>query len=184
MKAFTFGVILLVLSLNVKGSFERIKREDVRRVAQLTNSRWSSWYTALVPRAPRRNAKNYERRDEGHYGFIYSKIRERFLSYDDGIYELRVVRGNRKPVVYIGMAHRDGPGSMNQRILEYCRDGSHKGDLINRAMRLGYTLQVRVQNIPGSAYHVRECEKKYLDAYDYAWNEINNGRIRGNVPSP
>lgn len=168
---------------------KRKYRENVRRaqVSPRTGPRWSRWYTALVPEAS--NSKNYEprERDPDDEGFIYSKIRTRFVGkkYDNGIYELRVSKGRKsRKVVYIGAAHRNGPGSLSQRILEYCRGGSHKDDLINRVLSDGYTIKVRAKNIRGKREFVYECEDRYLDKYDYAWNERNNGSIRNNVPPP
>lgn len=164
-------------------------REDVRRVSRLTSSRWSRWYVALVPEARTgKNAEKYERRKKGNYGFIFSKIKEGFdkKGYDNGIYELCVSKRKRskKKVVYIGAAHRDGPGSIDKRISEYWRGGSHKDPLINRALKLGYALLVRAKNIPGSKKHVYECEDRYLAEYEYAWNKRKNGPIRKNFPPP
>ncbi|XP_031564973.1 uncharacterized protein LOC116300276 [Actinia tenebrosa] len=157
-------------------------REKVARVFPLAPC-WSDWYTALVPEA--HNSTDYEPRARGHNGSIYSNIRGRFReNYDDGIYELGFsLKGEKIQVVYIGSAHRDGPGSINERIEEYCRNGSHKSALINKAIKDGYTMLVRAKNLRGSKEFVWDSENKYLKEYNYAWNQRNNGNIRRNVPA-
>lgn len=161
------------------------KREEVSRVFSQPGSSWSRWYTALLPKAPNRSPM-YEKREEGDDVVIYKEIRNRFVGragYDDGIYELSVLKkGKPRYVVYIGAAHRKGPGSISERILEYCTSGSHKDKLINKAMSRGYKLLARARNIHGSREFVYQCEDSYLERYDYAWNKRKNGRIRKSVP--
>ncbi|XP_031564968.1 uncharacterized protein LOC116300272 [Actinia tenebrosa] len=157
-------------------------RENVRRVSRLTDSKWSRWHPALKP-GTSINSPRYKRRKKGHYGVIVRTILTRFKKspYDDGIYELRVSKGKKKQVVYVGAAHRDGPGSLSKRIREYCNGGSHLERLIDRALKLGYRISVRVQNISKSRSFVYKCEDKYLAKYEYAWNKRKNG-IRRDIP--
>lgn len=148
---------------------------------------WSVWIKAMVP--PYYIAfstLNLQPRGPNQVGFISSDIREDFpiLAGLCGIYEWGVKRpllGESKiRVVYVGSTCRVKPGALQSRIQDYCRDGSHKEDLINAALLKGYELWVRVK--PTRAYrklNAERMENKLLANYDYAWNKRNNGnRIR------
>lgn len=91
-----------------------------------------------------------------------------------GIYEWRAKRNEEVAVVYIGSTCTKKSGSLRGRVKEYCKTGSHKGDFINEALKMGYQLQVRMK--PASSKKVAEqLENQLLDEYDYAWNERCNG---------
>lgn len=137
---------------------------------------WSDWSKALVP-LPFDGVKN---RAPGNHGYIVRDI-ERAFPYKArkcGIYEWKVEKpGGRSAVVYVGSTCRGKPGSLRDRINEYCNDGSHKSKLINDALRRGYSLSVRVKPARPSE-NVEELEKAFLDRYDYPWNKDRNGDIR------
>lgn len=156
---------------------ERVPRIFSRKAGQ----RWSGWYTALVPNG---KSINHEPRQKGDSGVIYSNIRMHFpeSEYNNGIYELRVYRGKKKYVVYIGGTYRKDSKSIQERVMEYCNGGSHKDELINRVMEDGYKLSVRAMNLGGTKKKIWQSEDEYLEKYDYAWNKRKNGPIRKNVP--
>ena len=83
-------------------------------------------------------------------------------------------------VVYVGSTCRVKPGALRERIQSYCRDGSHKEDLINDALLRGYELWVRVKPIRANHKLIAEwMENKLFSEYNYAWNKRNNGnRVR------
>lgn len=163
----------------------RLLREEVPRIKSLVPSPWSGWFVALVPEARGNDSDKYKKRSKGHEGLILRKIEDRFRrqEYDNGIYELCLSRGENQYVVYVGRSRSREPYSINERIRDYCRDGSHISDLIDKAMQNGYTMAVRAKSIPDEE-DVEEGERKYLDEYDYAWNDINNGERRENVLPP
>ena len=71
--------------------------------------------------------------------------------------------------------------ALGSRIREYCTDGSHKADRINRALERGYELWVRVKVASGRQPKERagSMENDLLDKYDYMWNiRRNKGRKR------
>ena len=128
--------------------------------------------------------KNLKRRARNQPGFVTSSIRKAFSDQARhcGIYEWKAQRpGQRKDdVVYVGSTCRDKAGSLRDRIQNYCRDGSHKKKLMNKALRSGYELWVRVKPTrTRSKLNAEKMENKLLDKYNYAWNKRNNGnRVR------
>ena len=103
-----------------------------------------------------------------------------------GIYEFQV-RGTlpgqlQSAIVYVGStcprgADRGLCRRLNSRIINYCRHGNHKEDLINDALRRKYELWVRYKQAR-SAEEAQAWENALLAAYDYSWNVRNNGNIR------
>ena len=149
---------------------------------------WSDWEKALVPlRSGREHRGNPDQ-----VGLICSSIRSAFpgMAKSCGIYEWRAEGtslGQPTHVVYIGSTCRGKTGSLRDRILEYCRNGSHKEDLFNDALRKGYELWVRVrvveEDYPDGKEDAEDLENKFLARYDYAWNERKNGNcIRDILP--
>ena len=102
---------------------------------------WSDWEKALVP-------LRFGREHRGHpdqVGLICSSIRSAFpgMAESCGIYEWRAegtALAQPTHVVYIGSTCRGKTGSLRDRILEYCRNGSRKEDLFNDALHKGYEL--------------------------------------------
>ena len=97
-----------------------------------------------------------------------------------GIYEWRArleKKGAKGKVVYVGSTCRAKPKALKERILEYCRNGSHKNKEINYALSRKYELWVRVKSSSKHETAGKE-EKQLLKQYDYAWNETNNGEAR------
>ena len=151
-----------------------------RERSRLPRKGWTIWTKAMVPYYTA--GKNLERRGPNQVGFISPRIRYFFpqLARHCGIYEWGAKRpGQRKnKVVYLG--NTCNPAALEGRIQGYCRNGSHKADLINDALLRGYELSVRfkttsVRRKPNSV----RMEKKLLSEYNYAWNKRHNGnRVR------
>ena len=152
-----------------------------RERISLSRKGWSVWIKAMIP--PYYTAFNHlNLRGPNQVGFISSEIREAFpiLVGHCGIYEWGVKRPllgeNKIRVVYVGSTCRLKPGAFKSRIQDYCRDGSHKEDLINVALLKGYELWVRVKPTGvNRKLNAERMENKLLAKYDYAWNERNNG---------
>ena len=105
-----------------------------------------------------------------------------------GIYEWQA-RGTlpdqHNHVVYVGSTCRCKPGSLRERILEYCRNGSHKKDLINDALERRYELWVRVKISTPRNYSrgdAQRMENELLAEYNYAWN-IRDNAMRTEYPA-
>ena len=144
---------------------------------------WSDWKKALVPlRSGREHRGNPDQ-----VGLICSSIRSAFTDLEEscGIYEWRAKGTSRDQpthVVYIGSTCRCKTGSLEDRILEYCRNVSHKKGLFNDALRRGYELWVRVRVVekdyPDGKKDAEDLKNEFLARYDYAWNKRKNGNCR------
>ena len=145
---------------------------------------WSQWRRAMVP-----TSSGYtENRGPGQVGYMWSNIRNELNGVVGlcGIYEFQV-RGTlphhlQSAIVYVGSTcRRQADGGqcrrLNNRIINYCRHGNHKADLINDALSRGYELWVRYKQA-GSAEQAQAWENTLLAMYNYAWNVRNNGNIR------
>lgn len=144
---------------------------------------WSVWIRAIVPPYYTIISKNLQPRGPNQVGFISPRIRKvlPLLSRHCGIYEWGVKRpllGETKiKVVYVGST-----GALRGRIQKYCRDGSHKEDLINAALLKGYELWVRVKPTRANSKLIAEImEIQLLATYNYAWNKRNNGNSVRNI---
>lgn len=161
---------------------------EKRRLKREQSQGWSKWKKAMVPLDPHRK----HRGDPDQVGLIHSRIEKAFRdkARHCGIYEWRAegtLSGQPdRTVVYVGSTCRcpSKPGVLLARILEYCRDGSHKKDLINDALRKGYELWVRVKVVEGKNPRkgAEKMENALLNKYDYAWNTRLNGEIRYILP--
>ena len=151
-------------------------------------ARWSNWEQAMVPGSTA--TARFKPRGENQDGLICSNITNAFPGQAQrcGIYEWQARKsGQPDRVVYVGSTCRGKVGGLRKRILEYCRNGSHKETLINGALRKGYELWVRVQVVerpyPDGREDAQELENYFLDRYDYAWNKRRNGdRTRNILP--
>ena len=66
----------------------------------------------------------------------------------------------------VGSTCRAKSGALKSRIHDYCRDGSHKEDLINAALLKGYELWVRVKSTRGNRkLNAERMENKLLAKY-------------------
>ena len=129
-----------------------------------------------------------ENRGRGQPGYMWSNIRNVLDEVAGlcGIYEFQA-RGTlpgqlQSAIVYVGStcprgADRGLCRRLNSRIINYCRHGNHKEDLINDALRRKYELWVRYKQAR-SAEEAQAWENALLAAYDYSWNVRNNGNIR------
>ena len=104
------------------------------------------------------------------YIFIFTGIYEWQARHDDA---------GQNYVVYVGNARRKKI-ALESRILEYCRTGDHKSKEINRALKLGYELWVRVKPVKKSL--AEKEENMMLAKYNYAWNKRKNRPYRPNIP--
>ena len=159
----------------------------LREDSHLPAENWKDWIWAMAPNNTKR-VKNLRKRGRDQEGSVNSKIKDRLCEQHDnvstlcGIYEWRIT-GNYAAaprVVYVGStcAPDSGPCTrMKNRILDYCKHGNHKRDLINEALSKGYELWVRFMPT-GSQKKAEEKEKDLLKKYDYAWNKRNYGNIR------
>lgn len=162
------------------------QRKD-RECSKLPKEGWTNWEQAMVPVL---RVGVDEQRGPNQDGFMRSSIRNAFPleARHCGIYEWqarKMSNGQPNRVVYLGSTCRGKPGALRGRILEYCRNGSHKKDLINEALLGGYELWVRVKIVEGSnpsRETAEDMENTLLDKYDYAWNIRGNGRIRKILP--
>ena len=137
---------------------------------------------------PTRHGRYTEDRGPGQPGYMWSNIRTVLNEVAGfcGIYEIQV-RGTlpsqlQSAVVYVGSTcPRQADGGqcrrLKNRIINYCRHGNHKIDLINYALSRGYELWVRYKQA-GSPGEAQAWENTLLAMYDYAWNVRNNGNIR------
>ena len=137
---------------------------------------------AMVPKTIRGSVK----RGPDQVGYKWSKIADALGAVGRlcGIYEWRATRGDQpNRVVYAGStcARDNGCSRLRSRILDYCSDGNHKADLINDALKKGYTLEVRYKEA-ANVDDARKMENQLLDKYDYAWNITNNGSVRKILP--
>ena len=152
---------------------EKPLREDV----DVSEPEWSDWERA-VPDQPGYDPEDLQARTGS--GFIWRNIRNAFPARETrncGIYEWQVRRGRaRHKVVYVGCTCSDPnkEGSLPTRILAYCRNGSHKKDLLNDALNKGYELWVRFRFTRNATKVAESKENSLLDKYNYAWNERRN----------
>ena len=148
-------------------------------VIQEDEEDWTDWVKAMVPQNAEGN--NLKRRGRNHIGSICTNIRNAFPRCC-GIYEWRATRCRHNYVVYVGSTCRGKPGALRQRIYEYCRNGSHKANLINDALNRGYELWVRVKISKEETIEDAEnMENELLERYNYAWN-VRNNTIRNILP--
>lgn len=164
---------------------KRLKRESNNLRGSHSHG-WTDWVRAIVP-----NEERYfdRARNRDHIGFMRTNMRAAFpkrISEMCGIYEWQAVGtfdDQPEYVVYVGTTCREKPGSLGQRINEYCQMGSHKRDFINKALSEGYELWVRVKTSASNEDEdAEDMENKLLEKYDYAWNKRNNGKIRDILP--
>ena len=159
----------------------------LRENSHVPTEGWSGWKRAMVPPQTEVQNRYLQPRGQNQVGYICSSIRNAFPDEAEhcGIYEWQASRSAQpNRVVYVGSTCRGKAGALRDRILEYCRNGSHKKDLINDALRSGYELWVRVK-ISQARRNCREdaerMENELLARYNYAWN-IRNNAVRSILP--
>ncbi|XP_053397375.1 uncharacterized protein LOC128556398 [Mercenaria mercenaria] len=96
---------------------------------------WSEWIEIMSP-IPQ---GMFVERDGP--GYRNTNVR-RYIKENCGIYELALGKSRYERVaVYLGSTCRSE--NMFARINEYCRNGSHKSEIIDEALNQGYTIYVR-----------------------------------------
>lgn len=163
---------------------ERLLRENVDLEDHEAQG-FTRWTTVMRQR--RRGKHRYVRR-QGQEGFYRSTWANGVMAdvvAQCGIYELKVVINGKHKVVYVGCTCRcREDASLKMRVNEYLQNGSHKARLINRALRRGAEICVRVKpcgqrgNLNQRRERAEGMEKDLLARYDYAWNKRENNAIR------
>ena len=146
-------------------------RETTRQLCPIPNAvaKWSKWLELMVP--GKDLGEGFLNRNDNQEGSYKSEN----LPGDDicGIYEWKVWKSGKGIIVYLGSSCNEGPAPLRNRILQYCRDGAHKHELINDALRKGYELRLRYRIFEGVG-ESKIAEDYLLKKYNYAWNEQNN----------
>ena len=133
---------------------------------------WSGWQKLIVPKKDL--GGEYNNRNDGHEG-SYRKGGHLPGNGECGIYEWKMVNPDvEEVIVYLGSSCSKRAAPLKYRILRYCRDGGHKAELINNALRQGYELHVRYQLFKG-VEQAKNAENYLLERYNYAWNIRRNG---------
>ena len=131
----------------------------------------------------------------GQYGYESNKWKEALGDElgGCGVYEFQVRRNHSSKTVYVGCTcKKRNDSSLQSRISEYVKNGSHKKGFIDLALQNGYKIYVRVQklNVNGSTKHetmqrrAETMENTLLAMYDYAWNKRSNGGVRNVLTKP
>ena len=178
---------------------ERTLRETIEDPLSYTfrneQLEWSGWREAIVPNNVAEAGDLYTPRNprQDVATHCYNNETRQALQNDCnnggtccGIYELKVVRGERKAVVYIGFTDRESKGSLHRRLFEYMNHGSHISHIIQRALDRGFSIYARWMKLSQEHCQVRdngiqrakELEGEHLAKYNYAWNQRNNGNRR------
>ena len=142
---------------------------------------WSAYQCIL---SPNRDNTTSEERNNGNTGYHISRATlEEFIGdVRCGIYELMITKPRtrasdpdpKRTVVYIGNTCREGR-NLTDRIMEYCRSGSHKADNINKVLRDGHEVYVRFKPSRDSSgestvVQARQDEDQVLYRFKYPWN--------------
>ena len=90
-----------------------------------------------------------KRRDEIGYVSKNWTMLLRYQLNGCGIYEIQIRRAYIKPkIVYVGSTCRKrNDCSLERRLSEYTRNGSHKKELIDQALRWKYDIYVRIKKL-------------------------------------
>ena len=89
----------------------------------------------------------------------------------NGIYELRLNKGEDTCVIYIGSSCAEG--GLCKRLSQYVRNGSHKAMLIQTALSAGATIEARAC-IYEDCVTAHARENQMLAKLDYLWNIRKN----------
>lgn len=147
-----------------------------------------SFFTAHIPP----ESTDWIHRAPGHCGRRAKNLSTMiYIPEEPGIYELMIHHSyyNIFEVVYIGHSNRN----LRERIDNYCRNGSHKADWLNRLLNAGFSISVRYRVVHShdlsycpiskssdwNNYRTaQELETLYLKNYDYILNTADNLRTR------
>ena len=170
-----------------------VERDPKSKTFRETRLKWSEWHEAMVPHdIGEKNTKLHSLRTAPH-GFrtkhYYTKNTRKRLSKRCpkeencwGIYELKIEKGSKAAVVYVGLTHRKAGWSMYRRISEYMKDGSHIKVIIQRALDKKFKVYVRQMKLsPEDCLRrngkklAEQFENKFLGRYNYAKYERSNG---------
>lgn len=164
---------------------------EMSRLQEQQAQGFTNW--VIVMRRLQQRDPNYVRRADNQVGFYNANwaAGERMAEAvkQCGIYEFKLKEGGyNNAIVYVGCTcRRRQDDSLRQRVNEYLRNGSHKARLINRVLRRGAEIHVRVKPYVCRGAEralnqlqagAEQLENALLASYDYAWNERGNGEIR------
>ena len=187
---------------------EQVNRDNI--LFKEWKGHWSNWTLAMSPKREsgfkerRRSRKNPADPRGNLLGYKISvcdlkeQLKDKADNFACGIYEWmaskKVGRRTMDYVVYIGSTCQDHgkKGNFIKRIMEYCNNGSHKSQLIERALGLGYELWVSFKGSCGYCSNSKCCDRGLNDhqknriaaeedensallCYDYAWNVREQG---------
>ena len=159
----------------------RKQREKVDVADPLVEGwKWSNWIWIMSRVKPfQSRGRRWTRRNGVGYRLKYSELMLRIPANTCGIFELSARSGAHWVVVYVGSTCRKRKGKLLNRIQEYCKQGSDKGELINDAIAKGCHFYVRVKESKHQTKLAAEREENFLlTQYNYAWNIRQNGKVK------
>lgn len=138
------------------------------------NNEWSDWILVMKPGKDHGDGWENRLNQEGSRRVSLND----YVTESCGIYELKIRKGwifVEECIVYIGKSCAPGQdASLRNRINLYCKNGSHKKDLINVALSEEYEMYVRYKTFLSNDLSTK-AETKLLGKYNYAWNDKDNG---------
>lgn len=156
-------------------------RENVKNDSFLNSSSWSSWECIVKPGRSIQRDWITRKTTTGQILANEAKVRHLFpdgIINSFGVYELKVQKGNRDVVVYVGSS-ADKFNLINGLKVEFflfqiiydCCIGETNGDLITDVLLMGYSVYARAKRSdPDENVRARKDKNELLDRYDYAWN--------------
>jgi hypothetical protein len=168
-----------------KEDITRKKREEIQRLPG--GGAFGPWKTIMAGKDdPEVKSKPWKFKDRDGEGV---RLASNPFSKKAGVYEVKVIPPGGSPkdsiVLYLGKAGGDDTNSsLNQRMGQYMRNGSHKNEMYNALLRGGCKIQVRVVEEGMSTRKTtgeekcKAVESYYLSKVDYAANKLENGDKR------
>lgn len=144
---------------------------------------WSPLVPIMVPA----REKNYVPRHGNNFGFyledwVAKGELQDYIDRDYGIFEFYIIHfrdlsDHEHEPVFIGSTHMGCyPGTLLECVEIYMENGANKKSLINKALRKGYRIEVRIKNteFSGDAAALRDeserMQEEMLRTYEYSWN--------------
>lgn len=170
-------------------SYQRQLREKTANYVEGAPEGWSHLVPIMVP--AKGTEGNFLPRHGDNFGYYLSDwvSKENLRSYIEreyGIFEFFIIHmiDCEYMPVFIGSTHVAmgcNPGTLLDCVEAYMTHGGDKKNVINKILRRGYRIEVRIKNtlfnMPASLQR-KESERmleEMLGKYDYLWNEECNG---------
>ena len=147
---------------------ERPLREVVD-VSKVLPEEWTNWFE-IIKSKKEKGSKGWKKK-RGYDWYTNVAGLQQFVG-ESGIYELRLHKGRKTCVVYIGSSCAEG--GLRARLSQYARNGSHKAPLIQKALSTGATIEARACTTYQDCKTARKRENDILEKLDYLWNIRNN----------